>query len=80
MALTDDDKKNLDSWFSPTTRESENFWVERLLQVTPLYEEHGFTKAEGAMLFMLNSILGQVNSIKFLLQKWDEEDSGDAPS
>lgn len=80
MALTDDDKKNLNSWFSPATREGEALWIEKLNEVTSLYQEHGFTKGEGAILFMLNSLLSQVNGIKFLLQKWDEEDSGDAPS
>lgn len=72
MALTDDDKKKLDSWFSPETRETENAWIERLLEVTPLYMEHGFTRGEAAILFMLNSILSQVNVMKHGLRRWND--------
>lgn len=73
MALPDEERTAIDSWFSSRTREAEQVWIEKLTEVAALYTERGFTKGEGAILFMLNSILFQVNNIKHTLDRWDEE-------
>lgn len=74
MPLSDKARKNINAWFDGNTKEVEYAWAERLQEVAPIYEEMGFTRGEGAVIFMLSQILGQVASINHLLARWDEED------
>jgi hypothetical protein len=67
-------KQRIESWFSPATREEEIAWADRLAEVGALYAERGFTRGEGAILFMLGAILSQVGSIHTLVRQWDDED------
>lgn len=72
MALSDEDLKRIDCWFTPNTREEEAAWIDRLVEVSALYTERGFTRGEGAILFMLGNILNQTASIQNMLKRWDE--------
>lgn len=73
MALTDAKKEIIRSWFDSGTKEYEYAWAERLQEVTTLYEEMGFTRGEGAILFMLNQLLMQTSLIATIVKRWDEE-------
>lgn len=77
MALTEKEKEGIKSWFSGM--EWEYAWAEKLQDVVPIYEEMGFTKDTGAILYMLSCLLMQVAVINTIVKRWDEEDEGDAP-
>lgn len=48
-------------------------WAEKLMEVAPLYEEMGFSRDTGAILYMLSNLLMQVAKINALMKTWDEE-------
>lgn len=72
MALSDAARKNIDTWFSGRTKEVEYAWAEKLQEIAPLYTEMGFTRGEGAIIFMLSQLLGQVGNMNVILQSWDD--------
>lgn len=72
MALTKEQKDSLESWFEG--KEWEYGWAEKLGEVVPIYQEMGFTKDTGAILYMLSNILMQVAKINTTVKRWDEEE------
>lgn len=73
MALDDSARRRIDSWFTPKTREEEVAWVDQLVEIAALYTERGFTRGEGATLFLLSAILFQVTSTNAIVERWDED-------
>lgn len=72
MALSTEQKESLNSWFEG--RDWEYGWAEKLMEVAPLYEEMGFTRDTGAILYMLSNILMQVAKINSIMKTWDEKE------
>lgn len=72
MALTKEQKEGLQSWFSGT--DWEYGWAEKLQEIVPIYEEMGFTRDAGAILYMLSNLLMQVAKINSIVKRWDEEE------
>lgn len=71
MALTEQQKKSLEGWFSDL--DWEYGWAEKLQEIMPIYTEMGMTKDTGAMIYMMSCILMQVATIAGIVKKWDEE-------
>lgn len=72
MALTEEQKKHLDSWFEG--RDWEYGWAEKLMEVAPFYQEMGFSRDTGAILYMLSNLLMQVAKVTSIIKEWDEQD------
>ena len=77
----DEVKEATESWFDPSTLEGNHVWVERLEDALPVYQEMGYTKGEGAMLFSMNHLLMQASKIQSLLiEIRDLLDTGKTPT
>lgn len=70
--LTKEQQDSLKSWFAGT--DWEYGWAEKLMEMAPIYEEMGFTRDTGAILYMLSNILMQVAKINSIMKTWDEEE------